>query len=55
MEVIYAVEMKLEKYPANYEHILRMDISCRNILAFSFPYLPPIHKQKSSSDQNLTK
>jgi hypothetical protein len=39
MEIVYTVDLKMKNDGAQFKHILTMDISCLNILAFSCSYL----------------
>ena len=48
MEIIYTVDIKMAHNGEEFKHILTMDISSLNILAFSSSYLSSINQLKYS-------
>ncbi len=48
MEIVYAVDLKMKNDGTQFKHILTMDISCLNILAFSCSYLSVPNKREYS-------
>ncbi|CAF0996902.1 unnamed protein product [Rotaria sordida] len=47
MEIVYTVDVKMINDGEDLKHILKMDISCLNILCFSCNYLSPPKQQKN--------
>ncbi|CAF3333989.1 unnamed protein product [Rotaria socialis] len=59
MEIVYTVDVKMKNDGEDFKHILKMDVSCLNILSFSSSYLFPINQKysqetSSSSQQHRT-
>lgn len=46
MELVYAVDVKMKNEGEEFQRILKMDLSCLNILSFSCSYLPSLSQQK---------
>ncbi|CAF3396184.1 unnamed protein product [Rotaria sp. Silwood1] len=47
MEIVYTVDVKMTNDGEDLKQILKMDISCFNILCFSCNYLSPLKQQKN--------
>ncbi|CAF1342091.1 unnamed protein product, partial [Rotaria magnacalcarata] len=59
MEIVYTVDVKMKNDGEAFKHILKMDVSCLNILSFSSSYLFPINQKysqetSSSSQEHRT-
>lgn len=50
MEIVYTVDVKMKHDGEEFKHVLKMDLSCLNILAFSTSYLPPTNQNFSSQE-----
>jgi hypothetical protein len=49
MEIVYAVDVKMTNDGEEFKHILTMEVSCLNIVAFSSSYLSKLNQFKYST------